>query len=133
MVTPLVASCAEDFYEEKLERRDRALCACTEPILMPSGNCYECNELIHSTDRARAKPMVAYLIGRAFKNGHNCEKCIDREKPGYCAGLYWPLWNCHLEGVTESAIREVWPDFPGWPAWGHLDLLQNVSGGDSDG
>lgn len=105
-----------------------AICTCSQPVLMPSGHCYECEAAIHIEDQARATPVADYLIGKAFENGHNCPNCIDRDIPRYCAGLYWPLWNLHKEEVTEEMIREgPWPDFPGWPAWGHLDL---ISGGE---
>lgn len=80
-------SCAEDFYEEKLERRD----------------------------------LVA-SVAQALRNGHDSENCIDPEGPSYCAGLYWPLWQCHEAGVTEESIRQVWPKFPGYPAWKHVNV-----------
>lgn len=60
-------------------------------------------------------PLDRVLAG--LENGHNCADCIDRETPRYCSGLYWPLWSCHLDGVTEEMVRAVWPDFPGFPQW----------------
>ena len=102
---------------------DQPLCACTEPILLPSGYCDDCDKPIHISDQARAKPIINYLLDGlrdALENGHNCENCIDREAKGYCSGLYWKLLNCHAEGVTEEMIRaHAWPDFPGWPEWTH--------------
>lgn len=57
--------------------------------------------------------------------GHNHPNCIDRDTPRYCAGLYWTLWHCHKYGVSETAIRDIWPDFPGWPAWGHQTEMES--------